>query len=379
MKVVLFYHSFSSCWNHGNAHFLRGVARELIRLGHDVQVYEPEDSWSRHNALSDGGARGLADASVLVPGVVVNRYSREVDLELATDGADLIIVHEWNTPEVVAEIGRLRTLGAGFTLLFHDTHHRFATAPDKIEAFDLDGYDGVLAFGDVLSERYRRVGWGRRAFTWHEAADTALFYPLPNIKKSIDLLWIGNWGDEERSRELAQYLIKPIARLGLHARVHGVRYPNDIKQMLAALGIDFAGWLPNHRAPAAYAHARATVHVPRGPYVETLPGIPTIRVFEALACGIPLICSPWRDVEGLFSEGCYLTAHSEDEMTTALDLVLQDRALADSLTAQGLRAIRERHTCEHRVRELLDIVGTLSAGAIARTLSESDDKRVGAS
>ncbi len=49
MRVVMFYHSLASDWNHGNAHFLRGVARELGRRGHDVRVYEPLDGWSATN------------------------------------------------------------------------------------------------------------------------------------------------------------------------------------------------------------------------------------------------------------------------------------------------------------------------------------------
>ena len=55
--------------------------------------------------------------------------------------------------------------------------------------------------------------------------------------------------------------------------------------------------------PEVFARFRVTVHVPRRPYVEALPGIPTIRVFEALACGIPLVCAPWDDAEGLFTPG----------------------------------------------------------------------------
>ena len=113
MKVVLFYHSILSCWNHGNAHFLRGVARELIRLGHVVHVYEPEDGWSRPNALADGGADVLAEAEALVPGLTVHSFhSDTLDLDAATDGADLIIVHEWNTPALIAGLGHRRKGGS---------------------------------------------------------------------------------------------------------------------------------------------------------------------------------------------------------------------------------------------------------------------------
>jgi spore maturation protein CgeB len=129
--------------------------------------------------------------------------------------------------------------------------------------------------------------------------------------------------------------------------------------MLGERGIVHAGWLPNHRVPAAFSRARVTVHVPRRPYTKSLPGIPTIRVFEALACGIPLVSSPWSDDEGLFPAGAYLSARDEDEMSAALRLVLHDRELAQDLIDTGLRAIQERHTCAHRVRELLAIVETL--------------------
>src|SRR2546423_12422748 len=96
MKFVLFYHSFVSCWNHGNAHFLRGVARELLRLGHEVHVYEPEAGWSRTNALRDAGAPALEEAASLVPGVELHTYRDErLDLDAALDRADAVIVHEW--------------------------------------------------------------------------------------------------------------------------------------------------------------------------------------------------------------------------------------------------------------------------------------------
>src|SRR5215211_848766 len=120
MKFVLFYHSFTSCWNHGNAHFLRGIARELIRGGHQVSVHEPRD----------GGPEALANAPAIVSSVRSEPYlSNDIDYERALDGADVVIVHEWNPPELVAALGHRRRQGAPFTLLFHDTHHRAVTAP----------------------------------------------------------------------------------------------------------------------------------------------------------------------------------------------------------------------------------------------------------
>ena len=74
----------------------------------------------------------------------------------------------------------------------------------------------MLAFGQTLSDRYRRLGWGRRAFTWHEAADTRRFHPIPTPDRR-GLVWIGNWGDGERERELGEFLVEPATALGLVA------------------------------------------------------------------------------------------------------------------------------------------------------------------
>jgi spore maturation protein CgeB len=361
MKFVVFCHAITSCWNNGNAHFLRGVTRELVRLGHQVVVYEREDGWSRLNAISDGGAAALAQAEQLLHAVSVRQFIEATfDFDAAIDGADVVMVHEWNTPALIARLGTSRANGAPFRLLFHDTHHRAITAPQEFAQFDLDGYDGALVFGEALHEVYLRGDLAHRVFTWHEAADTALFRPQPDVPKDCDLVWIGNWGDEERSAELREYLIEPSAALTLRTRIHGVRYPADARAELEARGLDYAGWLPNHRAPLAFAQARLTVHVPRGPYVRALPGIPTIRVFEALACGIPLVCSPWSDAEELFPVGAYASASNGRQMIAAMAELLRDTDRASEQVQIGLRSVLEHHTCAHRARELIAIVERLA-------------------
>jgi spore maturation protein CgeB len=369
MKCVLFYHAITSCWNNGNAHFLRGVARELRESGHQVVVYEPGEGWSRLNAIRDGGVQPLQDARAVLPGIDIRQYGASPDLDVALDGADLVIAHEWNSRDLIGDIGRRRIEGAPFTLLFHDTHHRAVTAPEELERFDLSGFDGVLAFGEVLRQIYLKLGWANRAFTWHEAADVALYRPMPEIEPTHDVIWIGNWGDGERSAELAEFLLRPVAELSLRARIHGVRYPLDALRAIEAAGIEYCGWLPAHRAPAAFASARATVHVPRGPYARSLPGIPTIRMFEALACGIPIVSAPWDDFESLFPPGSYLRAADGTEMKEALWVLLHDRELAAAMTATGLQTIVERHTCRHRVLELLSIVDSIRGPRRSETAS----------
>jgi spore maturation protein CgeB len=79
-----------------------------------------------------------------------------------------------------------------------------------------------------------------------------------------------------------------------------------------------------------------------------------------LACGIPLICSPWSDEERLFPAGCYLQANNTEEMAAALQRVLEDRDLAGEMVAKGREAIRRSHSCRHRVEQLLAIVAAQS-------------------
>ncbi|MBV8808800.1 MAG: glycosyltransferase family 1 protein [Acidobacteriaceae bacterium] len=93
--------------------------------------------------------------------------------------------------------------------------------------------------------------------------------------------------------------------------------------------------------------------------MRSLPGIPTIRPFEALSCGIPLVSAPWEDVEGLFRT-CedMLIARNGIEMRSMIAEVCNDPALASSLAKNGLETIARRHTCAHRVDELLAIYET---------------------
>jgi spore maturation protein CgeB len=374
VRFVFFSHSLISDWNHGNAHFLRGVVRELTVLGHEVRVFEPEDGWSRANMLKERGAgEAFARFRELFPGVSSETYPPAAyDLDRMLDRADVVIVHEWSSPELVAAIGRHRSRSGRYLLFFHDTHHRMVMQPEEAGKYDLSEYHGVLAFGEVIRQRYLERGWAGRAWTWHEAADTKLFRPPGGRVERKGLVWVGNWGDDERSRELIEFVYEPIRRLGLEAEIHGVRYPREALETIERCGARFRGWLSNLLVPDVFASHAVTVHVPRRPYVEALPGIPTIRVFEALACGIPLVCSPWDDAEGLFRPGQdFLVAASGLGMERTLRDLLCDREMSASLARSGLETISARHTCVHRVGELLAICRELGLSALCRNNVEA--------
>jgi len=371
MQIAMFYHSLLSDWNHGNAHFLRGIVRELINRGHSVRVYEPENGWSRTNLIHDYGPGALTGFHAAYPQLDSIQYSLErLDLQKELEGADLVMVHEWNEPELVTLIGQHRKECGRYALLFHDTHHRAVTAPDQMGQYDLANFDGVLTFGEVLRRIYLDRGWAARAWTWHEAADVGVFHPPSpgNHRRKKDLIWVGNWGDEERTTELRDFVVQPARDLGLETEFYGVRYPELARAELEQAGIVYRGWLANYRVPGAFAHFRFTVHIPRRPYAQALPGIPTIRVFEALACGIPLISSPWQDSEHLFAPGEeFLMARNGEEMREYMRMLIREPGLGRDLARKGLRRIQAQHTCAHRVDQLLNILKELGVAAATRS------------
>jgi spore maturation protein CgeB len=196
------------------------------------------------------------------------------------------------------------------------------------------------------------------------------FHPPEREQERTGLVWIGNWGDGERTQEIEHFLLGPAREAGLPLDIYGVRYPAEAKAMLARYGARYHGWAPNARAPELFARHLATMHVPRRYYATILPGIPTIRVFEALASGFPLVSAPWDDAEHLFRPGSdYLVARNGEEMTRHLRALEQDPDLRAALAASGLETIRARHTCAHRVDELLAIVAQLTAAASSKEIA----------
>src|SRR5688572_32939562 len=106
MKIMMFYHSLLSCWNHGNAHFLRGIVRELLHRGHEVPVYEPKDAWSLMNLKAEHGMQPIEDFRRAYPELAGQHYELStINLDQILDDADLVLVHERSDHNLVHRIG----------------------------------------------------------------------------------------------------------------------------------------------------------------------------------------------------------------------------------------------------------------------------------
>lgn len=361
LRIGYLAHSLRSDWNNGNAHFLRGLLRALQSIGSDVVVFEPERAWSIDNLGEESlGGESLRQFDEVYPDLNISLYDaccvenashwRSVLRDL-----DVVILHEWNPPSLAETLLQVRD-ELGFRLMFHDTHHRACSAPTEIRKIRPHLFDGVLVFGESLRAVYRGQLGVERVWTLHEGADTTVFQPRANGKKKDEVIWIGNWGDNERSHEICEFLLKPAAALrGSRFVVHGVRYPEAGRKALREAGVDYSGYLANLEAPAAYAASHLTVHIPRRQYATAMKGIPTIRVFEALACGIPLISAPWEDSEHLFREGDFVFVRDGREMKQEMERLLGDAAAREAQARRGMETVLARHTCRHRAEQLLEI------------------------
>jgi len=252
----------------------------------------------------------------------------------------------------------------------------------------LSRYDGVLASSDGLRRMYETHGWVANVWTWRDAVDTHVFRPWSAAGSprrnpgpgqgepvpSLDLIWIGTWGSAERASELDEFLIEPIRALGLRARFYGARYPKEALNTLRAAGIDYGGWIPDFSIPAALAASRFAVDVPRRMRADGLPHTPAIRVLEALACGVPVVTAPWDECEPMFTpEVDLLIARDGSDMERRMVALHSDPEFARFIGANGYQTVVSRHTCEHRVQELLAICHELGAGKARRDELENTD------
>lgn len=369
LRIHLFAHSLVSDWSHGSAHFLRGLARSLMQMGHRVRCHEELGSWSLVNLVRNEQERSIEAIDQF------RQQFRELDIhfferrpgfrdtlkaELRT--ADVVLIHEWNSPEAVNAILSLKS-ELRFRAFLLDNHHRAFTRAGELLKFHLHLFDGVLAGGEALRRIYAD-GFGlRNVWTLHEAADVDHFFPRSSARRN-HLVWIGNWGEQERTSELDEFLVQQARHLSDHKVVaYGVRYPDEAVEWMRDSGVDFRGYLPNLEAPAAYAEAALALNLPRRQFANGLSGIPAPRMFQALACGATVVSGPWNDSEGLFRPEDFVRCHTGAQMQAEIAHLLKDERARRQIGANGLETVRRRHTCRHRAEQLTDLLAADRAQA----------------
>ncbi len=367
IRFRIFAHSWVSDWNHPSAHFLRGLARELLRMGHEVRCYEQLGSWSLSNLVKEEGDLAVQAVEQFrreFPELDVRFYQPGTNLpetlRAELRGADVVIVHERNSPEVANAILSLKP-ELGFLCLLHDTGCRALTHAGEMLRIHLQFFDGVLAFAEPIRRIYADGFGVPRSWTFHEAADVSHFRPR-GAPHEIDLLLVGGGMGEGWADEWMEYLIESVAELrNWPAAFRGAYYCEQELQVLSEAGVEYRGYLPNLMTPEVYARSALSLHLPERPYSGETRGIPSIRMFEALACGSPLLCAGWHDEEELFRIGeDYILVNSGAEMKTKIQRLLRDESARRQIGANGRETILRSHTCAHRAAQLVGICEGLS-------------------
>jgi hypothetical protein len=358
VKLGFFMQSYLADYNFGCAHFLRGLIRELLDLGHDAQVFCPADSWVAERSCALGGDAVLDEARALYPAVPTVSFEpgfAGLESHLAT--LDAVVVNEWIDDAIARRIGEHGAARGGPVTLYYDTHHRVVTAADELRAIRLDRYAMVLVLAESVAAAYKSRSLNARTEVFPEAVDDRRFSPARARAGTGPVVWIGNYGHDERGHALIASLTGLAGRHGLAVECHGVGYPPDAIDALTAAGVRVGGWLPNTRVPAVAAGARFMLHVPRGPYAAELAGVPNIRPYEAAGLAVPLVViSPAPLGFPFVPDVHYLGFADVDAFLDAVPELIARPARLEATAWRAHDLVMAGHTCRDRAHALLALV-----------------------
>ena len=379
MRFVYFTHSLASCWNHGNAHFLRGVLRELIACAAtQVEAFEPGGSWSLRNLL-DGPRRGRS-----------RRLSRAPIPELS-------VAHSTTLTSIVEAAARRRRRRdrARMERALARRRHRPSAAARRAasrccsttriiarSAIRRRSAPSTSTATTACSPSARRWPRSTAAGAGATASSSGTRPPTracstrrPTRAEREGLVWIGNWGDGERSAELESFLLRPGARpsacrstsTACAIRTQALDDARAGTARAIAAGSRMRGARDlrppsRDRARAAPLLRRRAAGHPDHPGVRGAGLRHPARLRAVARCGGSV---PAR-------RRISWSRQTRREMERHLAALRDDPALRAALVASGLETIRARHTCAHRVDELLAIVERIARRARRRRCAHED-------
>lgn len=344
MRLVLLGLSITSSWGNGHATNYRGLVRALVERGHDVLFLERDVPWyaaARDLPLPPYGRTELYDSVEDLQ----ERFAAEVT------AADAVVVGSY-VPDGV-EVGEWVVASAtGATAFFDiDTPVTVGALGTGTCAYLTPGlvgrYDLYLSFtgGPALRRIEERLG-ARRARAFHCLVDPAAYQPSPGPVR-FDLGYLGTYSDD-RQPVLDRLLCQPArARPGHRFAVAGPQYPEHLTWPANVERIEH---LAPAQHPGFYGAQRFTLNVTRADMVST-GWSPSVRLFEAAACGVPVISDRWEGIDHFFRpDEEILLADDADDVLRHLADVDDDRRA--TIGAAARRRVLAEHTAAHRAAEL---------------------------
>ena len=353
MKLVVFGLTISSSWGNGHATTYRALLRAFAARGHEVVFYEWNAPWySGNRDLKKPGyvtlklydewervaARAVAeakDADATLVGSYVKDGPRVID-DLAEAGVDPLFFYDIDTPVTVAA---LRGGGAEYL------------RPDQVPLFTR-----YLSFtgGPFLHEVLEGELGAREARPLYCSVDTDRYHPTEVDPLLVsDLAYMGTYAPD-RQPVLERLLIEPARRMPERRfYVAGPQYPDDIRWPGNVL---LNPHLPPSLHATFYSSARWQLNATRADMVQA-GWSPSVRLFEAAACGAAMVSDRWPGIDHFFTPGAeILLPESTDEVIDILRTTHDDDRRAIGLAARA--RILAEHTAAHRAEELEALVAS---------------------
>lgn len=348
LRIVILGLSISSSWGNGHATTYRALVRALSALGHDVLFLERDVPWYRENRdchRPEGCRLGLYTSLVEL---------REI-WEHEVRAADAVIVGSY-VPQGCAVIRWVQQIATGAPLFYDiDTPVTLAKLDRGDEEYLsrrlIPGFAIYLSFtGGPLLERLESEYGARCALPLYCSVDTSIYRPKPHKEPVWDLGYLGTYSDDRRPK-LERLLVETAHRAP------------DRLFAVAGPGHPIGGWPDNiayrsHLAPGEHAdfynRQRFTLNLTRDDMVRA--GFsPSVRLFEAAACGTPIISDPWPGIETLFEPGeeILLAGSTEQVLEYVLDIDEDERI---RIGRRGRERVLKAHTAQHRAAELIEAI-----------------------
>lgn len=344
LDIVVFGLSITSAWGNGHATTYRALARALADRGHRVRFFERDAQWYASN-------RDLPHP----PYCGVQLYSNVASLEEFFPGeitADLVVLGSF-VPQGALLAEWVLPRASGVTA-FYDIDTPVTVAKLKGDGCDyltpalIPRFDLYLSFagGPILRRLYTEWGAARpRPLLC--SVDPRDYYPLPGVRKQYDLGYLGTYS-VDRQPALERLLIEPARRWAAGSFcVAGAQYPQSVRWPSNVVRADH---LPPSTHRLFYNSQRATLNITRADMIASGYS-PSVRLFEAAACGVPIISDEWPGLEEFFTPGReILVASTTEEISMYLREMNCDDLQQVGATAR--KRVLAAHTAEHRAREL---------------------------
>ncbi len=357
-RIVVLGLSLSSSWGNGHATTWRALLKALAARGHDILFLERDVPWyAAHRDMPDPGFCRLA-------------LYADLDGLAAWDDAiaqaDAVIVGSY-VPDGIAVSRRVQRLAGGVRAFYDiDTPITLAAlerdAGDYIDAALIPGYDLYLSFtGGPMLDRLMDEFGSPMARALHCSVDAAAYRPVATPRR-WDLSYLGTWSADRQPA--VDRLLTDVARAAPELRfaVAGPQYPEAIAWPANVQRLEHVGPADH---PAFYAASRFTLNVTRADMIRAGHS-PSVRLFEAAACGCPIISDRWNGIDALFEPGREIVLANDTR--TVLDVLRHTSDAARQAQADAARRrVLAHHTADHRAAELEAFLADVRTPALAQT------------